>query len=330
MRAIVLDEFGGVDKLVLKDIDLPEIDERSVRIKVYSIGLNFVDSYLREGNYYLYTPSLPLVLGFDCAGLVDQVGEKVDHVEVGDRVFVSSALSESRTGSYAEYVVVDRDSVHHLPDSLSFDQGAAIGFPASAAFRALFQRSKLKPGDTVLIHGASGSVGVLAIQMAKAVGAKVLATAGSEAGLRLIRDLGADYVFNHRVEGYVEDLSYISNMFGIDIIIEMLASENLNHDLRLIAKNGDIIILGTSNVESLKIDPKLIIAKEANILGMALWDLEEMEFREIIYAVAALVNKGVLKPYIGGIYPLEEVQKAHMDMEEKRALGKRILRICDE
>jgi NADPH2:quinone reductase len=328
MKAIQMLSFGEPEVLKLVEVEEPVPAENEVRVKLYYAGVNPFEAYIRAGGYAFYTPEFPYIPGFDGAGIVDEVGPGVTRLKIGDRVFVASVPAKRQTGTYAEKVVCDASAVYKLPESVSFEQGAALGVPVTAAYRALFHRGRLKPGETVLVHGASGGVGILAVQLAKYAGAQVIGTAGTEEGMELIKEAGADAVLNHSQPDYLEAISSITNGAGVDVIIEMLANVNLEKDLQYINKYGRVVIIG--NRGSLDFNPRMTMAREADILGMAVWNAPEEEYQQSLAAVEAALKNGGLKPLVGTILPLEEAAKAQAEILTSKAKGKMVLKIAED
>ncbi|WP_124067108.1 NADPH:quinone reductase [Clostridium sp. E02] len=325
MKAIQISEFGGPEVLRLVEIDEPIPSENEVRVRLYAAGVNPNETYVRTGTYSFYVPELPCTLGFDGAGVVDALGENVNHLRIGDRVFVAALLARHNTGTYAEKVVCDANSVYKLHESVSFQEGASLGIPALAAYRGLFHRAKIKPGETVLIHGASGGVGIFAVQMASSIGANVIGTANTDVGKGLVLAAGAKYAINHLTENTVCEILALTNNKGPDVIFESLANINLVTDLRVIAKYGRIVIVG--NRGSLKFEPRLAMIKEADILGMALVNAPDHEYKESLYAIEGFLKSGILRPQIGTVFKLKDARDAHEQIISKNAMGKIILSI---
>lgn len=328
MKAIQMSAFGGPEVLNYVEVEEPVPSENEVRVKLYYAGVNPAETYIRQGGYAFFEPELPYIPGFDGAGVVDEVGPGVTRLKPGDRVFVSSSLANRKTGTYAEKVVCDADVVYQLPESISFEQGAALGVPGTAAYRALFHRARVKPGETVFIHGASGGVGLLAVQLAKYIGAKVIGTAGTEEGIELVKQAGADAVLNHSEPGYLDAIPSTTDNQGIDVILEMLANVNLVKDFTYLNKYGRIVIVG--NRGSLDFNPRLAMGKEADILGMAVWNAPIDEYNESLIGIEAALKNGGLKPIVGKIFPLNEAQKAHVEIIEGKAKGKMVLKIQED
>lgn len=321
MKAIQMTQSGGPEVLKLVEIEEPIVGENEVLVNLYYAGVNPFETYIREGGYAFYTPDFPYTPGFDGAGKVEQVGSRVKDFSIGDRVFVASTLSKT-SGTYAEKVVCEEDALRKIPDDLSYAEAAAIGVPATTAYKALFQRGRLKKGEKVLIHGASGGVGTLAVQMAKQIGVYVIGTAGSQEGLEAVQKNGADLVLNHSEEAYLEQVK------DVDLIIEMLANKNLTNDLQIINKYGRIVVVG--NRGTLEFDPRQIMAKEIDLLGLAIWNYHPEDYQTSLDEIAKMLNQQTLKPAIGRIYPLEKAAQAQYDIIHSKAKGKILLEIQKE
>jgi NADPH:quinone reductase len=325
MQAIQMSTFGEADVLRLVDLPVPEPGPNEVRVRLHAAGVNPAETYIRSGTYAFFKPDLPYTPGFDGAGIVDKVGDGVSRLRSGDRVFVAALLAQRNTGTYAEMVVCDADSVHPLPASMSFSQGAAIGVPGLTAYRALFQRGRLQPGERVFVHGASGGVGLLTVQLARAYGAYVIGSAGSDAGLETVRQVGAHEALNHSDDSYLDKIPALTDGHGVDVVIEMLANVNLEEDVKILAKYGRVVIVGSRG--SIEFTPRLAMIKEADVLGTALWNAHHWEYTASVYALAAALETGILKPVVGKEYPLSEAVQAHIDIIHKQGTqGKIILR----
>lgn len=325
MKVIQIDKFGGPEVLLRAEVDEPISAPNEVRVRLFAAGVNPNETYIRTGTYSFFIPELPYTPGFDGAGVVDEVGEGVTHLKVGDRVFVTALLAKRNTGTYAQKVVCDANAVRRLPESISYEQGASLGIPALTAYRALFHRAKIKPGETVLIHGASGGVGLLAVQMAKGLGATVIGTASSEEGKSLVKASGALHVLDHITEASMDEIMTLTHERGPDAIIEFLANVNLETDLKIIAPYGRIVVVG--NRGSIEINPRAAMMKEADILGLALWNALPDEYEESLHALEAFLQSGILHPEIGDILALEDAKKAHEQITNNKARGKIILSI---
>jgi NADPH:quinone reductase len=322
VHGIRVREFGSEDVLEYVSLPAPDPDEGQVRVRMRAAGVNPADTYVRTGTYAFYKPALPYTPGFDGAGEVEAVGPGVTGLAPGDRVLVH-ALGAVSTGTYAESVVAEANTVHPLPDSLSYSQGAAVGVPCVTAWQALFTKAGVRSGETVLIHGASGGVGLPAVQLAHDAGAVVIGTAGSAAGADLVRAAGADHVLDHGSPGYLDEVPRITNGDGVAVIIEMLANENLERDLGVLAKRGRIVIVGSRG--ELTFTPRLTMLKEATILGTALWNFTPEENAAALAAVAGKLADGILHPVVGTEMPLRDAAQAHRHILQSRARGKLVL-----
>jgi NADPH2:quinone reductase len=238
-------------------------------------------------------------------------------------VYTSGTIAGRAFGSYAARVVCTSDQVYHLPDHVSFSEGAGVAVPYLTAWRALFEKARAMPGETVLIHGASGAVGVAATQMASAAGLRVFGTAGSERGRQLARDQGAQEVFDHTSTGYEKDILVKTGGRGVDVIIEMLANVNLARDLDLIAKRGRIAIVG--NRGSLELNPRAIMGKDATVIGFTNWNALPAELAIAHAAIVAGMKRSGYKPQVGKEMPLADAPRAHEDVLKPGAYGKIVL-----
>ncbi|XP_060088010.1 quinone oxidoreductase [Heteronotia binoei] len=322
MRAVRVFEFGGPEVLKLQsEVSLPVPKANQVLIKVHTCGINPVETYIRSGTYSR-KPALPYTPGSDVTGVIEAVGEHVTTFKNRDRVFTLGTIS----GGYAEYTVASVDTVFPLSDKLDFKQGAALGIPYFTALHALFQKGNAKAGETLLVHGASGGVGIATCQIARAYGLKVLGTAGTVEGMNLVLKNGAHKVFNHRKKDYLAQIKETAGEEGIDIIIEMLANVNLASDLLLLAKGGRVMIVGSRG--PIEINPRDTMLKESSIRGISLFSMSKEELGECAAMVLAGIEAGWLKPAIGPEYPLEKVTEAHRDIiHSQGALGKMLLLI---
>uniref|UniRef100_A0AAY4AZG5 Enoyl reductase (ER) domain-containing protein n=1 Tax=Denticeps clupeoides TaxID=299321 RepID=A0AAY4AZG5_9TELE len=320
MRAIRVPEFGGPSVLKLRpDTPVPRPAPRQVLIRVRACGVNPVETYIRSGSYPR-RPALPYTPGSDVSGVVEAVGDAVQLLQPGDRVFTTA----TETGGYAEYAAACEDSVHRLPDSLDYVQGAAIGVPYFTAYRALVHRAHAKAGETVLIHGASGGVGIAACQIARAFGLKVLGTAGTPEGMALVLKNGAHQAFNHREDGYLSKINEATNGQGVNVIVEMLSNVNLSNDLQMLANGGRVTIVGSRG--PIEINPRDTMSKESTIIGVSLFFSTKEEKAECAAALFAGMEAGWLKPVVGLQYPLENASQAHEDIiNSQGASGKIVL-----
>lgn len=325
MKAIQIKEFGGPEVLQLVDIPEPLPAAQEVRVTVHAAGVNPNEAYARTGTYGAYIPELPYTPGFDGAGVIDVVGDGVTKYQPGDRVYIAGFMAKRNTGTYAEKVVVDVASVHPLTDELTFEQGASLGIPGLAAYQAIVLRAQVKESDTVLLHGGSGAVGLTAIQIAKAIGAKVIATSSTEEGRKLIKALGADEALDHIQNKNDQAILSATNGQGPDVIIEMLANQNLETDMEIANKGARLVILGSRG--TIQIDPRHTMTKGLAILGMSAINLDAAETATAYDALTKLVNEGEIFPLVGDVLPLEQAMLAHEQILTKKGNGKLVLKL---
>ena len=319
MKAIRVHQFGEPEVMTWEDVAPKTPADDQVLVEIKAAGVNPVDSYLRSGAY-AYKPSLPFTPGFDAAGIVKAIGKKIKKFSIGDRVYTADSL----TGTYAQEALCTEAQLFLLSKKLTFEQGAGIYVPYTTAYFGLFNRAKARQGESVLIHGASGAVGIAAVQLAKAAGLTILATVGSQKGQKLVKDQGADYVFDHHDPNYREKIKDIAQGKGVDIILEMLADVNLNHDIGLAALKGRIIVIGCRG--PVEINPRGLMRQDSQIMGLSLFHLTPLEKTKIQQSLYRGFEKGELSPIIGEQYPFEKAAQAHHKVMSPGAYGKIVLK----
>lgn len=322
MQAILVRAFGGPEVLQLEEVPDPTAGPGQVRVRIHAAGVNPYDTYLRSGTYAI-KPALPYIPGADAAGVIDQTGAGVEGFRLGDRVYLCGTAHGKTIGAYAQFAVCTPDQVHRLPARLSFAQGAAIGVPYLTAWRALFGRAQARAGETVLVHGASGGVGIAAVQLARAAGLTVIGTAGSDAGLALVEAQGAHHAVDHRTPGYLDRITALTGGKGPDLILEMLANVNLDHDLAIAARFGRIVIIGSRG--SVQIEPRKIMARDLSVFGATLWGAAAEELAEAHRAIGQALENGTASPVVGTELPLADAAKAHVQVMQPGARGKIVL-----
>jgi len=318
MKAIRVQDFGEPEVMRLDEVPDPKPGAGEALVRIEAAGVNPVESYLRSGTYAI-KPSLPFTPGSDGAGVVESVGPGVTEFKPGDRVYVAGSI----TGTYAEKALCRVEQVHPLPKNVSFAQGAAIGVPYGTAWRALVDRAAARAGETVLVHGATGGVGIAAVQIARARGLHVFGTGGSEQGREMARREGAHRVFDHHAPDYRGQLMDATGDRGVDIVLEMLANVNLGYDLAMLARSGRVVVIGSRG--PVEINPRDAMARDAAILGMILGNASASEMRGIHRALVAGLENGTLRPVIGEEIPLEDAPRAHRRLFEGDTFGKIVL-----
>ena len=310
-------EFGPPEVMKVEDLDDLRPRPGQVVVRVRAAGVNPVDVYVRSG-VYAAKPSLPYTPGTDAAGIIDSVGSGVG-LTVGGRVYVSGTVS----GAYAEQALCKASDVHPLPEQLSFSQGAAVNVPYATAYRALFQRAHAVAGEIVLVHGATGGVGIAATQLARASGMKVIGTGGTERGRALVLQQGAHQVFDHGTQDYMDQILASTGGRGVDIVLEMLANVNLDKDLKALAPGGRVVVIGSRG--RVEIDPRGTMSRDAAILGMLLWNVTDKDKATIHSGLAAGFENGALRPVVGKEILLVDAPLAHQTIMQPGAYGKIVL-----
>jgi NADPH:quinone reductase len=318
MKAIRVHELGGPEVLKLEEVPTPIPAAGQVLVRIHGAGVNPYDTYMRSGTYPV-KPPLPYTPGSDGAGIVEAVGGDVKSVKPGDRVYVAKTL----TGAYAEYALTLESQVHPLPKNITFGQGAGVWVPYGTAYHALHQRTTSRAGETLLVHGASGGVGIAAVQIARATGLTVFGTAGTQKGLDLATREGAHQVFNHTKQGYTEEMLRATGGRGVDVILEMMAQVNLGQDLKLLAPYGRVVVIGSR--ADATITPRDLMSRRGSILAFTLWAITENEEKEIHAGIFAGLENGTLRPVVGKEIPLAEAPRAHKEVSEPGAFGKIVL-----
>jgi NADPH2:quinone reductase len=316
MKAIRVHKFGGPEVLQLDEVADPKAGPGQVLVEIKAAGVNPVDTYIRSGNYAML-PQTPYVPGADGAGVVKALGDGITRLRVGERVWVA------RLAGYASQVAADAAMVHPLPATLSFGQGAAVGVPYATAYRGLHHKAHGRAGETLLVHGASGGVGIAAVQLGVALGMTVIGTGGTDRGRTLVAEQGAHHVLDHTSADYTKRLMELTGNKGADVILEMLANVNLAKDIDVVARFGRIVVIG--NRGSIEINPRGTMGKDASIHGLSLWNASPAELGEIMAAISAGLANGTLRPVVGKEFPLADAAAAHKAVLEPGAYGKIVL-----
>jgi NADPH2:quinone reductase len=319
MKAIRVHKFGGPEVMQIEEVPTPKPAPGQILVKIHAAGVNPADTYARTGNYAIL-PQLPYTPGTDGAGVVESIAEGVSKVKPGDRVY----LAKNLTGSYAEYALALESQVYRLPEKISFGQGAGVFIPYGTAYHALHHQAQAKGGETVLIHGASGGVGIAAMQIARALGCTIFGTAGTPKGLSLIEREGAHLSFDHSKPDYKDQIMKATAGKGVDVILEMLANVNLGADLKLLAQYGRVIVIGSRG--DVTITPRDLMTRRASVRAFTLWAVSEAESTDIHSGIYAGLENGTLRPVVGSELPLKDAAQSHIDvMKPSGAHGKIVL-----
>ena len=318
MKAIRVKEFGGPEVMRLEEAPDPKASGAQVVVRIRAAGVNPVETYMRAG-IYPRKPTLPYTPGTDGAGTVETTGPDAKRFKARERVYLAGSLS----GTYAELALCEEQFVFPLPEHVSFAQGAAMHVPYATAFRALFQRAHAVAGETLLVHGASGGVGIAAVQLARAAGLHVIGTVGSERGRKLVLAEGAHEVLDHSAPNHFEEALAATGGRGYDLIVEMLANVNLGRDLVILAPHGRVSVVG--NRGNAEIIPRDIMGRDGAIFGMSLWNATPQELISVHAALVAGLENKTLRPVIGQEIPLAEAARAHTAIVAGGAYGKIVL-----
>ena len=316
MKAIRVAAFGGPEVLKLEEV--PELKPAAgeVLVNVKAIGVNPFEAYIRSGSYPL-KPALPYTPGVDLAGVVEAAGNGATRFKPGDRVYSFGSIS----GSYAEKSLVLETQLQFLPENISFSQGAAVGVPYGTAHQALFGRAQAKAGESILVHGASGGVGLAALQFARAAGLKVFGTGGNAEAIKAILENGAHAAFDHHSPDYFDKIKELNSGKGLDVILEMLANVNLGKDLGALGFYGRVVVIGARG--PVEIDPRVAMGKDASVLGMSTRNARDLSgIHAVIYAG---LENGSLKPVVAEEIPLAEAARGQERVMQNGKIGKIIL-----
>ncbi|MEL6557753.1 MAG: NADPH:quinone oxidoreductase family protein [Bacteroidota bacterium] len=325
MKAILCEELGPPETLKLKEIDKPQAGKGQVLIKVAACAVNFPDTLIIEG-LYQFRPPMPFSPGAEISGIIEEVGEGVEGFSPGDRVVAGVTW-----GGMAEFALAEADFTFHLPDRVSDVTGAATLMTFGTSLHALLDRAQLKYSDTLLVLGASGGVGTSAIQIGKALGAKVIAAASSQEKLDWCKEQGADVVINYETESDLKNrLKELTDGKGVDVIYDPVGGKFSEPAFRAIARDGRHLVVGFTNGDIPKIPFNLPLLKSAAIVGV-FWGSfirnEPGNNRKNVRLLFKLIEKGKLNPAVSKVYKLEEAATALTDMKNRTVLGKIVIKI---
>lgn len=323
MKAIWIEQLGGSEVMQLTEKPIPDPKPKQVRVKIEAVGLNYSDIMIREGRY-LQRTELPQILGREFAGIIEAIGSEVTGLSVGMRVYATA-----NQGALAEYICMDYRGVLPVPDGLTSDMAVALIVQGVTALHCLTDHGHLKAGETVLIHAAAGGVGTLAIQMAKAMGARVIGTASSESKCQLIRDLGAEAI-NYTEGDWVAEVMKLTDGKGADLILESVGGDVFWRSYReALSLFGRLVVLGIASNEVVQVSTSEILKRNKPIIGYFLAVYFEKAPHLVVEAIGRLmelVNNGTVKPVIGATFPLEQAAAAFDHMQGRGSVGKVVIK----
>lgn len=339
MRALVLREFGG--PLILEDVSVPQPGPDDALIRVKACAVDQFDLTIRDGKF-ASADKTPIILGHEIAGVIEVVGANVTNVAPGDRVTSTLYLTCGKCrycltgreticadfkgyvgihtpGAYAEYTTVPAVNLVKLPESIPFAEGSVIGNAIGTPYHALTKRARLQPGERVVITGAGGGVGIHAVQLARMMGAFVMAVDIGKDKLAQARDLGADVIFDASAGDFSSTAREWTNGEGADVILELVGTATFESSIKSLARGGRMAIVGSHTGTAVTASPQAMIANEWEILGSR--NVTKRELAEVV----ALVAAGRIKPIVTGVYPLEEAENVHQRLRNREVLGRVVL-----
>ena len=325
MRAILCKELGPPDKLVIEDVPSPQVSGDGVKVKVKAAGLNFPDTLIIEGKYQI-KPELPFSPGGEMAGEIIEVGPDVKNLKPGMRV-----MGLTGYGSFAEEMVIGESRVIPVPDGMKDETAAAFSMVYGTSYHALKQRANIQPGETLLVLGASGGVGLAAVELGKAMGAKVIAAASSDDKLQVAKEAGADDLINYTDEDLKEALKSRYPQ-GIDVIYDPVGDRFTEPALRNMAWNGRFLIVGFAAGEIPKIPANLTLLKGCSVVGVFWGAFTAKEPKAHIQNVKELMQlfaEGKINPRVSEVFPFEQYEDALAALSSRRAKGKVVLKVSD-
>jgi len=320
MKAILFDQLGEAEVLGLGEVPKPEVRPGMVLIKNHAIGINFADTLFRQG-LYLTKPSLPDTPGLEAAGVIDAVGAGAEQLKAGTRV---AAIGNK---TYAEYSLVTAAQVIPLPDSVSFEEGAAFPIQVLTAYHMLHTAHQTTPGQTVLVHSAAGGVGVVAVQIAKAAGARVIGTVSNDSKIGLVKEFGAEAVINYATHDFAEEALRLTDGKGVDLILDAVGKPTLEKGLRCLAPLGHLMLYGRAGGPPDPLNLFTLFNKSLKVSGFILYTIAALpeKMREGIERSFQLMREGKLKLLIGKTFPLAQAAEAHRYIESRQSTGKLVL-----
>lgn len=312
MKAAVLTKFGGSDAFEMRDVAVPSVGPRDVRVRVHATAVNPLDYQIRRGDYAEYVP-LPAITGHDISGVIEEVGDDVNQFAVGDEVYYTPLIFGAQ-GSYAEQHVANVDLIARKPKNLSHPEAASLTLVGGTVWEAFETRAQLRAGETVLIHGGAGGAGSIAIQVAKAMGAQVFTTA-SQKNHDFVKKLGADFAIDYHTQDYVEAINDLTGGVGVDLVLDTIGGDALSRSPLVLAQLGRVVTL-------------VDIAQPQNLIeawgrNASYHFLFTRQNRGKLDALTRLVERDLVRPVIGATFPLARIGEAHAHLEAGSANGLR-------
>ena len=322
MRALVCKEFGPTENLALEEVDTPTPDKGEILMEIKATGVNFPDVLTVQGKYQ-FKPELPFIPGAELAGVVTAVGEGVTSRKVGDQVIATTQI-----GAFAEQCVVNEHTTFEMGNTMSFEQAAGFAITYGTSYYALKQQANIQPGETLLVLGAAGGVGIATIQIAKAMGATVIAAASSEEKLDFACEAGADLRINYSTENLKDKVKELTGGKGADVVYDPVGGDFSEQAFRAIAWDGRFLVIGFASGPIPAIPLNLALLKGASLVGVfwGSWAARApMESRKNFDELIAMIDGGKFSPLVTEVYSLDDYKAAFASISERRAKGKVIL-----
>ena len=324
MKAIVCNEWCKPEDLKVSEIKNPTLDDNSVRVEIHASGVIFPDVLIVQGKYQ-YKPPFPFSPGSEVAGIISEIGKSVKNLKVGDRV-----MAVTGHGAFAEEICVPEDKITLVPESMDFITAASMSLTYGTSSYALFQRANIKENDVVLIHGATGGVGITAIEISKAVGAKVIATASTDEKLKIAKEYGADYCINYSQNEFKDKVKEYTDGKGANIIYDPVGGDVFNQSLRCIAWNGIILVIGFASGTIASAPTNLPLLKNCSIVGVfwGAWREREPNGHNVnMEKILKWWKENKVKPKVSKVFNLEDTKYALQALINREVIGKAVIKV---
>ena len=324
MKAIVCNEWCKPEELKVSEIKNPTLDDNAVRVEIHASGVNFPDVLIVQGKYQ-YKPPFPFSPGSEVAGIISEIGKNVKSLKVGDRI-----MAVTGHGAFAEEICVPEDKITLVPESMDFITAASMSLTYGTSSYALFQRANIKENDVVLIHGATGGVGITAIEISKAVGAKVIATASTDEKLKIAKEYGADYCINYSQNEFKDKVKEYTDGKGANIIYDPVGGDVFNQSLRCIAWNGIILVIGFASGTIASAPTNLPLLKNCSIVGVfwGAWREREPNGHNVnMEKILKWWKENKVKPKVSKVFNLEDTKYALQALINREVIGKAVIKV---
>jgi NADPH:quinone reductase-like Zn-dependent oxidoreductase len=338
MKAVRIHQHGSIDVLKYEDIPIPDINQNQCLVKIKAAALNHLDIWVRKG---IPGVPLPMIMGSDGAGTVEQVGQGVSDFSRGDRVLIQpltycgkcrwckqskenyceqwGIFGENQDGTQCEYMAIEAAHLRIIPDGMSFEEAAAFPLVAETAYAMLIDRANIQKGETVFVWGASSGVGSMAIQIAKAMGCKVITAVGNTKKGDFAKKLGADIIVNYKDDDIIKIVKENTDQKGVDVVVEHVGTKTWEISLRILGKGGRLVTCGATTGSEAKFDIRRLFSKQQSILGSTMGNVKSLD------SALEMYKKGVIKPIIDQCFKMSEIQNAHKYLENGNQFGKVIV-----